>query len=437
MGAADDIKQGLTKSLAHFTKQRKAEEKHVSAGRWRMSRMMEVRGMFLTEAANEVMEECYMKASDNGRLPATARQIYYVARPLIEERTDKPLNYAYFSQTLLPNYVEEHGRGWDVVYDDRGHFVEPHIKRVIGLGTLNVRGYLSRVHPLEFEEADFGSASVKTYSPDGSFGAVLFVEKEGFLPLFERVKLAKRYDIAVMSSKGMSTTAARELVDRLCRKIPLLVLHDFDASGVIIKDTLQSDTRRYSFRCAPQIIDLGLGYSDIADLPAEPGYSNISAERLSQAGLGPAEIDFLSGQRVELNAMTSRQLVDFVEAKLKQHGIQKVIPNGGTLARTYEMFAASDRLSVAFDELKEKLEDETETPIKVPDDLGAKVAAKLKEKPEITWHHAIRLIVDPDAPDDDDQEEDDEDDELDDKRAMGWVYAGDTSVVPLCKSASL
>ena len=35
MGAAHDIKQGLTKSLATFTKQRKAEEKHVSAGRWR------------------------------------------------------------------------------------------------------------------------------------------------------------------------------------------------------------------------------------------------------------------------------------------------------------------------------------------------------------------------------------------------------------------
>ena len=71
MGAADDIKKGLTKTLANFTKQRKAEEKHVSAGRWRISRMTEVRGMFLKEAAEEVMEECYLKASDNGNLPTT------------------------------------------------------------------------------------------------------------------------------------------------------------------------------------------------------------------------------------------------------------------------------------------------------------------------------------------------------------------------------
>ena len=52
--------------------------------------------------------------------------------------------------------------------------------------------------------------------------------------------------------------------------------------------------------------------------------------------------------------MTSRQLVDFVERKLKQHGIGKVIPDDDTLAETYEMFVKSDRLSEAFDELKEE-----------------------------------------------------------------------------------
>jgi hypothetical protein len=421
MGAADDIKKGLTKNLSSFTKQRKAEEKHVSAGRWRVSRMMEVRGMFLTEAANEVMEECYMKASDNNRLPATARQIFYVARPLIEQQTDKPLSYAYFSQTLLPNYVNEHGADWDVVYDDRGHFLEPHTKRVIGLGTLNVRAYLSRVDPLELEDADFDPASVKTYGPDGSFGAILYVEKEGFLPLFKRVKLAKRYDIAIMSSKGMSVTAARQLVDKLCSNVPLLVLHDFDSAGIIIKDTLENDTRRYSYSSPPNVIDLGLQYGDISGLPSEPNNSNISDERLAQAGLGQGAIDFLRSQRVELNAMTSRQLVDFVENKLKQHGISKVIPGGQMLARTYQLFAASNRLSEAFDEMKEKLEEGSEEfTIRIPDDLAAKVAAELQRRRDIPWHRAVRLIVDPDA---DDQDDDDDDDggELEDDEDLGDV----------------
>ena len=56
-----------------------------------------------------------------------------------------------------------------------------------------------------------------------------------------------------------------------------------------------------------------------------PRGSSISDERLAQAGLDQAAIDFLRDKRVELNALTSRQLLDFVEAKLKQRGIRKVI----------------------------------------------------------------------------------------------------------------
>ena len=250
MGAADDIKKGLTKTLANFTKQRKAEEKHVGAGRWRMSRMMEVRGMSLVEVVNAVMVESYMKVSDNNQLPALVRQIFYVVRPKVQAKTEKPLIYSYFSQTLLPNYINEHAacEDWDVTYDDRGHFIEPHTGRVIGLGTLSVRNYLSRVGPLQLEEADFAAAAIKTFGPDGCYRAVLYIEKEGFLPLFKRVNLGKRYDIGIMSCKGMSVTAARKLADRICglHGIPLFVLHDFDSSGIIIKDTLENDTRRYT-----------------------------------------------------------------------------------------------------------------------------------------------------------------------------------------------
>ena len=70
------------------------------------------------EAAWEVMEESYIAASGGARhLPAKARQIYYQARPKIMAMTDdKELAYGYFSQTLLPDYIEEHGVDWNVVY---------------------------------------------------------------------------------------------------------------------------------------------------------------------------------------------------------------------------------------------------------------------------------------------------------------------------------
>jgi hypothetical protein len=44
----------------------------------------------------------------------------------------------------------------------------------------------------------------------------------------------------------------------------------------------------------------------------------------------------------ELNAMTSDQLVTFVERKLEHYGIKKVIPDEEELAEAYRLFARSD-----------------------------------------------------------------------------------------------
>ena len=95
------------------------------------------------EAAWKVMEEAYMAASSGGTLPTTARQVFYKARPKIMKMTDnRPLMSQYFTQTLLPDYMETHGLDWDVVFDARGHIEEPHTNMQIGLGTLEVRNYL-------------------------------------------------------------------------------------------------------------------------------------------------------------------------------------------------------------------------------------------------------------------------------------------------------
>ena len=133
------------------------------------------------DAAYEVMEEAYLKASANGTLPAHARQIMYQARRHIQERTGKQLDDAYFTQTLLPDYISEHQVDWDVVSDDRGHFHEPHTSRSIGLGTLAVRDYLGDLCAPEVSEIGLRPVSVATHGPQGRFGGVLFIEKEGFI----------------------------------------------------------------------------------------------------------------------------------------------------------------------------------------------------------------------------------------------------------------
>ena len=144
-----------------------------------------------------------MAASANGTLPANARQIFYQARPKIMALTDdKELNYNYFSQTLLPDYIEEHGVDWDVVYDARGGFEEPHTNRRIGCGTIEVGNYLAAIKDPEIVDAAFAGASVDVVGPNGGYAGVLFCEKEGFGPLFKSVDLANRYDLMFISIEG-------------------------------------------------------------------------------------------------------------------------------------------------------------------------------------------------------------------------------------------
>ena len=92
----------------------------------------------------------------------------------------------------------------------RGNLVEPHTRKTIPLSTLAVRKY------------------VEQKGWQNKYGAVLFCEKEGFQPLFEAVKLGERYDLAVMSSKGTSVTAARTLIDAMIKAgIPVYCIRDF------------------------------------------------------------------------------------------------------------------------------------------------------------------------------------------------------------------
>jgi DNA topoisomerase VI subunit A len=107
-------------------------------------------------------------------------------------------------------------------------------------------------------------AQVVTRGPNGRFSFALFIEKEGFFPLFEAVHLEKRYDLALTSTKGLSVTALRHLVEKLSRKgVTLLVLHDFDKSAFSILGTLRRNTRRYRFHNRPNVIDIGLRLDDL------------------------------------------------------------------------------------------------------------------------------------------------------------------------------
>ena len=91
----------------------------------------------------------------------------------------------------------------------------------------------------------------------------------------------------IISTKGVSVTAARQLIDDICgdHDIPLFVLHDFDVAGFLILGTLQRDTRRYQFSNTIEVIDLGLRLADIAGLEREPAAATKISAHILRAQL--------------------------------------------------------------------------------------------------------------------------------------------------------
>jgi hypothetical protein len=313
---------------------------------------------------------------------------------------------------LLPDYIENHideTANWDVVYDARGHLTEPHVKESLGLGTLNVRDYIrkwSNEVSGEIDADDFSAGDFyPTKGPLNRYKYALFIEKEGFDALLDKSEIAKKYDLMIFSSKGMSTTATRMLVEALSdHGVTILIVHDFDKSGLGIVHNLYHDTRRYQFAQEPNVIDLGLRLDDVQELglsaePCEYLQHKNPADILREYGASQAERDFLvtgragykgwAGQRVELNALTARQFISWLSDKLDQHGVKKVIPDAETLKIAFARAEKVFKIKQALEEICK--EDSDKLP--VPKDLQHLIEAQFVKDSTVSWDIALQDIV--------------------------------------------
>jgi hypothetical protein len=412
------IVDAVTKVTKDWTKQRRAEERDASRALRRADVLRRRQRCSVREAAWQVMDAAYFKASSRKTLPAHARQIMYAGRAEIQRLTGHLLDDKYFTQCLLPDYLLEHPdttADWDVVFDARGHFHEPHTGIIVPLGTLEVRDYLRSVErPYHIPLVDLGFRRLfPTHGPEHRYQAIVFIEKEGFLPLFRATQLAERFDIAIMSTKGLSVTASRLLVDRLCGQhgIPLFVLHDFDKSGFSILGTLSRDTRRYEFEHDIDVVDLGLRLADVEKYELESeevvfkkgrGRTTDPRDNLRLNGADEDELDYLvsdgdedtgfSGRRVELNAFTSGDLVAWIEGKLTEHGIRKLVPGAEALAQAYRRQLAARYVERRTTDLIEKARQFADS-VQVQNSFGTKVETTLAEAPELSWDEAVARMA--------------------------------------------
>ena len=371
-----------------WTKQRKAEERSRRA-RTRRDDIWKPRRTSLVEICWENMERAWLLASGNDTLPTHWRQIFYKMRPICERdgRADRPLKDSRF-YGILGDYLEHVEPPWAslVLRGARGVFKEPHRLLQLPMSTAGVRGYLSERAP--DARLERFTSSFPTHGAENRFGAVLICEKEGFDDTLMAARLPQRYDVALMSTKGVSAFAARDLARDV--GVPCFMLHDFDKAGFTIAAGF------------PFATDIGIRMADVEDerwaLRAESqehGNQELAYHNLRGNGATDEEAAFIAhdGKRVELNEFSSFDLVAFIESKLEQHGVEKVVPDVETLAEAWKRAHAAIRVNRLIESTwSEGASPDVDLAAAIPpapDDLADRVREAFDKDDSHSWDEAL------------------------------------------------
>lgn len=284
------------------------------------------------EAVFKVMPQAVRHVSGEGRLSFAVRKLYYAVRPRMAEYTDKELSYDYFRDHLVIEYQREHEEITGLYFEPRSVLYEPHTGNMVQLGTREVAAY------------NF---------PAYLYDKLMYAEKTGLWPTLQDARLVERYDMAVATGSGYATTAARNLLAKAEKSedYQIFVLHDADPDGYNIARTVQKETWRMPGHSI-QVIDLGLtiAEADEMSLPFEEytrtkalpaGVEENLTERERECFVGE-KINSKSHRcwRVELDAMTAPQTIEYIERKMAEAGARgKVIPPEDELEhRAHQMY---------------------------------------------------------------------------------------------------
>ena len=254
------------------------------------------------------LEEAIKKASGDGKYRFSQRQLFYAVRPYVMTSLGKEPEYNYFC-TVITEYESDHGDINLMYRDNRGTLYHPHLGEDIPVGTVSVENY---------------------NRPKWTFNKVLYIEKEGFFNILKDNKIPEKYDMALLTSKGYASRAVKDLLDTMGEdaeeEITFFCIHDADAAGTKIFDTLQNETKARPGRKF-KIINLGLD-------PDEAVAMGLDAEKVDKSNRDKAVADYIEPQwrqwlqsnRVELNAMSTPLFLEWLENKICQYDKGKILP---------------------------------------------------------------------------------------------------------------
>lgn len=264
------------------------------------------------------LDAAVSKASGEGQYRFNQRQLFYVLRPIVITTTGKEPSWENFCK-IITDYESENADIPGMYRDPRGTLYHPHIGQDISLGTLAVEQYRR---------------------PAWTFGQILYLEKEGFFEALKAAQWPERHDCALVTSKGFTTRAVRDLLDLLGdgdEPIRVFCVHDADAFGTMIFQTLLHETKARGARRV-EVINLGLDPWEALGMGLEPetveatDRSKAVADYVQAKQDGARWTSWLQTRRVELNEMTTPQLIAWLDGKMREHGVGKVIPPAAVIA---------------------------------------------------------------------------------------------------------
>jgi hypothetical protein len=352
----------------------------------RKARRPNAKGMSQKDVVLDNLEDAIATVSGEEGYRFNSRQLFYVLRPIVMDETGAELKVGNFSR-IITDFEAENGEIPLMYREPRGSITHPHRDETITLGTLMVEGY---------------------ERPVWNFNKLLYIEKEGAQEALKQDRWLERHDCAVLSSKGFSTRAARDLIDKLAEHdepVDVFCAHDADAYGTVIYHTLQEATRARGARKI-SIINLGLEPWEAIEMGLEveiletPERVKPVADYVCDREDGDYWKDWLQTHRVELNAMTTPQLIKWLDRKMAKHGSGKLIPPEEVLEQELaERIEKKVREAITERILQAAGLDEQVTSavarIKLPD--GARLArdtAKLfKRQPDLEWRDQIEAVA--------------------------------------------
>jgi hypothetical protein len=338
----------------------------------------------------EHLDQAIEDVSGDGEFRFNQRQLFYYLRPIVLEETGQTLKEGNFN-AIITDYETDDEEIPGMYREPRGSIYHPHRHETIPLGTLTVENY---------------------ERPEWTYNKIVLIEKEGWSEALKEVQWPERHDCMLMSSKGFTTRAARDLVDKLAEHnepVDVFLIHDADAHGTEIYETFQEATKARGARLIKvhnlglepwEAIAMGLEVEEIEQAKMRRAVADYVLKRTDRAPDGTEWEEWLQTHRIELNAMTTPELITWLDRKMAEHSTGKLIPPPAMIAAELKQLLKTRLRELIMERILreaglDRQVEEGFTAIKLRrhDTLIKGITKMFKRAPEREWRDHIDAVV--------------------------------------------